>query len=46
MYFALYELKATLAAAWRAADLRRRLGAWLYVIRHRDLLDGEALDAD
>jgi predicted HTH transcriptional regulator len=42
MRFALWELYHTLEAAWEAADLRRRLAAWWYVITHRDLVDGPA----
>jgi hypothetical protein len=38
--FALRELFQTLRDAWTAADLRRRLAAWRYVVTHQDLLDG------
>jgi len=37
--FALTELYHTLADAWRAADLARRLRSWQWVITHRRLLD-------
>lgn len=37
--FILYELRETLADAWRAADLVGRLKAWWWVATHRDLLD-------
>jgi predicted HTH transcriptional regulator len=39
MAFALWELYHTLKAAWEAADLRRRLASWWYVVTHQDLLD-------
>lgn len=39
MAFALYELKATVVEAWKAADLRRRLTAWWYVVTHRGLVE-------
>jgi hypothetical protein len=35
MIFALKELYHTLSAAWKAADLHRRLEAWRYVVTHR-----------
>lgn len=41
MLFVLYELKATLTAAWEAADLRRRLGAWWWCVTHQELLGNE-----
>lgn len=39
MLFAAGELLQTLYAAWRAADLWRRLQAWWYVVTHQDLID-------
>jgi len=46
MWFAVKELFQTLQAAWRAAwraaDLSRRLECWWYVVTHRRLLNGES----
>lgn len=39
MWFALCELYHTLRAAWEAADVKRRLREWWYVVTHRELLD-------
>jgi hypothetical protein len=44
--FALKELSQVLAdalaEAWAAADIRRRLGAWWWVVTNRELVDGPA----
>jgi len=38
---ALRELYWTLQDAWRAADLRRRLRSWWWVVTHPELLGDE-----
>jgi hypothetical protein len=42
MLFALKELIWTLWAAFEAADLKRRLRAWRYVVTHRELIEDRA----
>jgi hypothetical protein len=43
MFFVVTELAATLADAWQAADLRRRLNSWWWCVRHQHLLGGEVV---
>jgi hypothetical protein len=40
MMFVLRELFLTFHAAWKAADLPRRLASWCYVVTHQHLIDG------
>jgi hypothetical protein len=40
MFFAIREFLLTFHAAWKAADLPRRLASWWYVVTHQHLIDG------
>jgi len=43
--FALTELYHTLADAWRAADLSKRLREWRWVVTHQCLLNSPVSEA-